>query len=88
MKIKPQYKVRHVADEDIVLVQGRNPGDLTTVIALNSTSLFLWNSLAGRQFELPDVVDLLVRRFEVSTDRASADAQQWIDQLRQSNILE
>ena len=88
MKIKPKYKVHHVADEDIVLVQGRNPGDLTTVIALNSTSLFLWNSLAGRQFELPDVVDLLVRRFEVSTDRASADAQQWIDQLRQSNILE
>ena len=88
MKIKPQYKVHHVADEDIVLVQGRNPGDLTTVIALNSTSLFLWNSLAGRQFERPDVVDLLVRRFEVSTDRASADAQQWIDQLRQSNILE
>ena len=88
MKIKPQYKVHHVADEDIVLVQGRNPGDLTTVIALNSTSLFLWNSLAGRQFELPDVVDLLVRRFEVSTDRASADAQQWIYQLRQSNILE
>lgn len=88
MKIKSQYKIRHVADEDILLIQGRNPGDMTSVIAFNSTALFLWNSLAGKQFELSDVVGLLVQNFDVTPDRAQLDAQNWIDQLRQNNVLE
>lgn len=87
MKINPKYKVRRVADEDIVLVQGRNPGDMTTVIALNETSLFLWHNLEGRDFEQHDVAELLLQRFEVDDDRAHKDAQAWIQQLKENGIL-
>lgn len=88
MKIKPKYKVRHVADENIILVQGKNPGDLTTVIALNDTSLFLWNELSGRDFELADATSLLQGRYEVDEVTASADAAKWLDILKQNNIIE
>ena len=88
MKILSRYKVRRVADEDIVLVQGRNPGDMTTVIALNETSLYLWNSLYGHDFELTDVVRLLMERYDVDETTASSDAQKWVETLKQNNILE
>lgn len=88
MKILSKFKVRHVADEDIVLLQGRNPGDMTTVISLNPTSLYLWNELLGRDFELADVSQLLLDRFDVDEATATADAQKWVDTLKQHNIIE
>ena len=88
MKILSKFKVRHLADEDIVLLQGRNPGDMTTVISLNPTSLYLWNELLGRDFELADVSRLLLDRFDVDEATATADAQKWVDTLKQHNIIE
>lgn len=88
MKILSTYKVRHVADEDIVLLQGRNPGDMTTVISLNPTSLYLWNELLGRDFELTDVSQLLLDRFDVDEATATSDAKNWVDILKQHNIIE
>lgn len=87
MQINPQYKVRNVVDENVVMVQGKNAGDMTTVVALNDTSLYLWNSLSGREFELSDVVSLLTDKYDVEHDRATADAESWIDTMRQNNLI-
>lgn len=88
MRINPRYKVRNVADENIVLVQGRNPGDMTTVIALNETSLYLWNQLQGSDFEISDICKLLVDRYEVDATTAETDAEKWVATLKEHNILD
>ena len=87
MTISPKYKVRNVSGEDIVLIQGRNPGDLTTVIALNETSLYLWNQLKGRDFEIADVCNLLTDRYDVDESTALVGANDWISTLKKHNIL-
>lgn len=87
MRINSKYKVRNVADENIILVQGRDPGDMSTVVALNDTSLYLWNELVGHDFELYDVTRLLVDRYEVEESTARADAEKWVATLKQNNIL-
>ena len=61
---------------------------MTTVIALNDTSLFLWNRLEGRDFVPDDVTRLLVDNYEVDNATASADALKWVGMLQQNNILE
>ena len=50
MKIRDEYKVREIAGEHVVIMQGRYGADMTKVISLNESSLFLWNELAGREF--------------------------------------
>lgn len=87
MRINSKYKVRNVADENIILVQGRDPGDMSTVVALNDTSLYLWNVLVGHDFELDDVTRLLVDRYEVDEATARSDAEKWVATLKQNNIL-
>ena len=87
MRILPKYKVRNVADENIVLLQGANPGDMTTVIALNETSLFLWNELQGRDFEIGDVVCLLTEHYDVDEVQARKDAEDWITTLRKHFVI-
>ena len=88
MKISSRYKVRNVADENIVMIQGRNPGDMTTVIALNESSLFLWNNLSGRDFEIDDVAGLLTSRYDVDLATAKSDAEKWVAILNEHKILE
>ena len=87
MKILSQFKVRHVADENIVMVQGRTPGDMTTVIALNETSLYLWNSLKDKEFELADVTRLLTERYDIDGQTAAKDAAEWLDTLSKNGIV-
>ena len=88
MRILSKYRVRQVANENIVLVQGSNPGDMTTVIALNETSLYLWNSLKDRDFENNDVVRLLMERYDVDEPQARTDAEKWIETLKEHCILD
>ena len=87
MKILPKYKVRNVADENIVMVQGANPGDMTTVIALNDTSLYLWNSLMGKDFEVADVTALLMDNYDVDEATAAKDAAEWVETLQKNRVL-
>ena len=88
MRILPKYKVRDVANENVVLVQGRNPGDMTSVIALNETSLYLWNELYGKDFELQDIVSLLTGRYDVDEATAAKDAESWVATLREKSVLD
>lgn len=87
MKINTKYKVRQVAGENIVLVQGRNPGDMTSVVAFNDSSLYLWNSLLDKDFEIEDVVSLLTERYEVDEAVAAKDAESWIKTLEEKGLL-
>lgn len=87
MKINTKYKVRQVAGENIVLVQGRNPGDMTSVVAFNDSSLYLWNSLLDKDFEMEDVVSLLTERYEVDEAVAAKDAESWIKTLEEKGML-
>ena len=59
MKFKEGYKVREIAGEHVVIMQGRFGVDMTRVIALNESSLLLWNELQGKEFSVEDVLRLL-----------------------------
>lgn len=87
MKINPKYKVRKMANEYIILMQGADATDVSKVISLNSSSLLLWNELKDRDFELQDVTHVLTSHYQVDEAQAQADAQEWIDKLSQLHIL-
>ena len=45
MKIKQQYKVREMAGEHVVIMQGKFGADMTRIISLNESALYLWNAI-------------------------------------------
>ena len=87
MKIAEQYKVREMAGEHIIVMPGRYGADMTRVVALNPTSLYLWEQLLGREFEIEQVANLLVERYDVAPEIALEDAQKWVEQLKNCGIL-
>ena len=72
MKLNPKMKIRDVAGEHIVMRVGANGTDMTTVIALNESSLLLCNKLMGRAFGVDDAVQVLTDEYELGNTPLSA----------------
>lgn len=88
MRINEEYRVRKVAGENLVVKQGAFNADMTKVISLNESALFLWNELEGRDFLLEDVTNILISNYEVSPDQAAHDAQKWVDSLIRCSVID
>lgn len=88
MKIRQQYKVREMAGEHVIIMQGRIGADMTKVISLNATSLMLYEALQGKEFGCEDVASLLVENYDVEREIAERDATKWIEKLRECGLIE
>lgn len=87
MKINEKMKVRSVAGENIVIMQDADGSDMTRVVALNESALMLHDRLAGREFELDDVVRLLTDEYEVDEATARKDAESWVAEMKKNSLV-
>ena len=87
MKIKEQYKVREMAGEHVIIMQGKHGSDLTKIISLNESALYLWNELQGKEFSVEDVKQVLLDNYEVEEATAARDAEAWIAKLAECNLI-
>ena len=88
MRIKEQYKVREMAGEHVVIMQGRLGSDLTRIISLNDSALYLWQSVEGEEFDLNRAAELLAEHYGIDDQIAERDAARWIDKLAECGLLE
>ena len=88
MRINQNCKVREIAGENVVIMQGRNGADLTQIITLNESALILWQALSGSDFEVEDAQRVLTENFEVDDATALRDAQQWVERMRECILIE
>lgn len=88
MKIKSQYKVREMAGENVVIMQGKGASDLTRIISLNESALYLWSELEGKEFDSAKVASLLAEHYGIDTEVALRDGERWIERLNECGLLE
>ena len=88
MKINPNYKLRTLAGENVVFLQGKADVETSKLLTFNETSAWLWNNLQGKEFEIEDVAKLLLSEYEVDETTAKNDAEEWINTLKGYNIFE
>lgn len=87
MRINDKMKVRDVVGEHIIIMQSTDKVDMTRVMALNETALFLFNELQGRDFEADDAVRLLTDNYEVSDEVARRDVEKILADMKKHNIV-
>ena len=88
MRIKREYKVREIAGENVVIMQGRQGADMTQIITLNDSALVLWNALQGQEFTSEDAARVLVQNFEVESAVALRDAESWVARMAECGLIE
>lgn len=87
MRFNSKVCVKEIVGENAFFLQGSKAGDVTKVIGINDSSLFLWNHLKNKDFTIEDIVVLLCDRFSVSRDVALKDAQAWVSTLSKNSII-
>ena len=88
MKIKSEYKVRQIAGENVVILQGCGNSDMTQIITLNDSALLLWNELEGKDFSVEDAVAALCENYDVEETVAKSDAEAWIKRMQECGLVE
>lgn len=87
MRINEKMKIRDVAGENIVIMPSDDAADMTKVVALNESSLLLYNQLKGREFSLDDAVQLLLDNYDVDEATARKDAEAWLADMRKHRLI-
>ena len=68
--------------------QGKTGADMTKVISLNSSARLLYQELTDKEFEIEDVVKVLMDSYEISQEKALVGAQTWVDSMKECGVIE
>lgn len=86
MKIKPGYILRQVLDTYIVIGVGSEAYVPNQIMCLNETGACLWNILE-KSAERRDLVEGLMKEYEVDAQTAEMDVDAFIEQLREKALI-
>lgn len=87
MKIKKGFTVRNIAGSDIVVPVGNAEKIFNGMITLNESGAFFWNALL-KDTTVDEVVKKVTFEYDVDEERAKADVEKFIEQLRENNLIE
>ena len=87
MKLRGEFIVRQVVDQTIAIPVGQTALALNGMIVLNDVSKVIWNCLE-QGAELETIVTALVDAFEVSAGQAREDTLEFLDELRNAQLLD
>jgi len=88
MKIKNGLKIRNIAGENVVMLRSNMAESTSKILSFNATSVYLWESLVGREFTVEDVCSLLLEKYDVPEDKAGEDASAWVAKLEEAGALD
>lgn len=87
MKIKNDFILRKVADSYVVVPVGKLTLDFNGIINLNETGAFLFEILQkGAKRE--ELIDRMLAEYDVSRDKAEADIDRFIQNVKDADVLE
>lgn len=86
MKLKPDFQIVQMAEDYMLVPTGDQIDAFHGTVILNDVSAFLLEQLK-EDLEKDDLVDRLVREFDVDSATACADVDAAIEKMQQIGIL-
>lgn len=88
MRIKEGFVIREMCGEYIVTGESVEYVDFNKMLSLNATAAYLWKEVVHKDFDLHTLIDLLVRKYNVSEEQASADAANLCQIWKEAGVIE
>lgn len=88
MKTKKGFNFRQVCGENVIVAEGAENIDFSSIISMNESSAYLWNSIQGKEFDKNNLVELLTQEYEVDADMAAKDVEALVAQWMKAGIIE
>lgn len=87
MKLHGEFVVRQVLDDVVAIPVGDTALQFNGMILLNEVSKVIWTQLE-QETDLDALVAAVTDAFEVSAEEATADILEFLQQLRQTQLLD
>lgn len=87
MKIKGELVIREVVGEIIAIPVGQTALQFNGMICLNEVSALIWNGLQTETTR-EALLERILAEFEVSPEEAAADLDEFLQNLRDNDLLE
>lgn len=85
MRIKDGYSLKNFDGQYTVVADN---GELDNIIVLNDTALFLWNLLNEKDVSKTEMLNALLRNFDISTVLALGDIDVFLRTMKENGITE
>lgn len=88
MRIKKGFELSVVCDENVVMATGIENIDFNIIISLNESAAYLWHKAEGKDFDAVQLAQWLTEEYEVSHEKALADAENIVSEWKSCGIIE
>ena len=88
MKLKPNFELRCVCGENVVIPCGIENVNFDSIIHLNETGTFLWKEAEKGDFTVESLTAALTDEYDVSGDKAEADVAAFVAKLQEQKLAE
>ena len=88
MKTKKGFNLRQVCGENVIVAEGAENIDFSSIISMNESSAYLWNNIQGKEFDKNNLVELLTQEYDVDVDTAAKDVEALVAQWLKAGIIE
>lgn len=87
MKRSENFVLKELMGNYVLVPVGDAAINLNGVISLNETAKFLWDAAEG-EFELDDLVNAIVREYEVDIQTATNGAEVFLKRMKEEGCIE
>ena len=88
MKIKGTFVTRDIAGDTVIVPVGETALKYNGMITVTRTGAVLWQVLETGAESREELVKALLDGFDVDAATAAADVEEFLEQLRQADLLE
>ncbi len=80
--------MQDVCGMQVIVATGMENIDFSKIISLNDSAAAMWKAVAGKDFQLEDLVKALTDEYEVDEATARTDAQSTLAQWTEIGLIE
>lgn len=94
MKAKKGFKIRKVCGQNLIVAEGKENIDLSSLISMNESSALLWNEIQNKEFTAETLAKILTDNYQLDDttplphSQALADAEKLIKEWEKIGIIE
>lgn len=87
MKIKENFVLRELCGSFVVVAVGEQTLNFKGLIKLNETGAFLWKNMAEKDVTEEALLQAMLAEYDVEKDVAQTDIKEFVDLLKEADLL-
>ena len=88
MKLKDDLILREVAGQYVIVPVGKRVQEIPTLVYVTETAAYLWEYMTTHDFEMEDLVELILKKYDVERETVQNDMKNFIKKLSDYYLLD